>query len=57
MLQYWSVESRDLGARFDAKKFDCQGENDILDTLFIIKEAFQLSNKNYKYVSCTLLYA
>lgn len=48
MLQYWSVESRDLGARFDAKKFNCQGENDHLDSLYIIKEAFQLSNKNYK---------
>lgn len=48
MLQHWSIESRDLGARFDARVFDCQGENNVLESLFIIKEAFQLSSKNYK---------
>ncbi|KAK7605209.1 hypothetical protein V9T40_007067 [Parthenolecanium corni] len=45
---HWSIESRDLGARFDARVFDCQGENNVLESLFIIKEAFQLSSKNYK---------
>lgn len=48
MLQQWFIESRDLGARFNIEVFECQGDKNIFDTLIIIKEAFQLSNKNYK---------
>lgn len=47
----WSIESEDLGARFDAKVFDCQDGNNMVESLHIIKEAFQLSNKNYKMVT------
>lgn len=48
IVQQWSIESEDLGARFDAKVFDCQDGNNMVESLHIIKEAFQLSNKNYK---------
>lgn len=44
----WAFESRDLGAKIATTVFDCQDEGKFSNSLIIIKEAFQISNKNYQ---------
>ncbi|KAL5242146.1 hypothetical protein ACI65C_009556 [Semiaphis heraclei] len=44
----WAFESRDLGAKIATTVFDCQDEGTFSNSLIIIKEAFQISNKNYQ---------
>lgn len=47
-LKDWAFESRDLGAKIATTVFDCQDEGKFSNSLIIIKEAFQISNKNYQ---------
>lgn len=47
-IKDWAFESRDLGAKFATTIFDCQDEGKFKNSLIIIKEAFQISNKNYQ---------
>ncbi|VVC32657.1 Hypothetical protein CINCED_3A003228 [Cinara cedri] len=44
----WAFESRDLGAKIATTVFDCQDGGKFSNSLIIIKEAFQISNKNYQ---------
>ncbi|XP_050534022.1 uncharacterized protein LOC126901548 isoform X2 [Daktulosphaira vitifoliae] len=44
----WAFESRDLGAKIATAVFDCQDNGTFSNSLMIIKEAFQISNKNYR---------
>ncbi|XP_050428218.1 uncharacterized protein LOC126838118 [Adelges cooleyi] len=44
----WAFESRDLGAKIATAVFDCQDDGKFSNSLMIIKEAFQINNKNYR---------